>query len=155
MIFNLDITKSNIGIDKLLEVTTNPRHRYILMNYSRHRYLEFSGRFDEVLTDEMMVENPEYNLHALGLNNRISGRDQVRNLYRSWAETNQCIFYGENEQVAVADNFVASTVTAYQQVWGGSILGSKVLGILPKCLSQEFLIKLLEKTNQMVSSKFL
>ena len=46
----LDITQSNIGIDKLLATTfTNPRHRYILMSYSRHRYLEFSGRYDEVL----------------------------------------------------------------------------------------------------------
>ena len=140
----LDITKSNIAIDKLLEITTNPRHRYILMAYSRHRYLEFSGRYDEVLTDDMMVENPEYNLHALGFNTTISGKENIRNLYRYWAETNQCIFYGENEQVAVADNFVASTVTAHQQVWGKSILGSKALGLLPKGLSQELLVELLK-----------
>jgi hypothetical protein len=35
-----------------------------------------------------------------------------------WADTNQSIFFAENEQVAVADNFVASTVTVHQQVWG-------------------------------------
>jgi hypothetical protein len=141
---NLDITKSNIGIDKTLAVTTNPRHRYILMSYSRHRYLEFSGRYDEVLTDDMMVENPVYNLHALGFNTTISGKDHVRSLYKYWADTNQCIFYGENEQVAVADNFVASTVMAHQQVWGGSILSSKALGLLPKGLSSELLLKLLD-----------
>jgi hypothetical protein len=140
----LDITKANEGIDKLLEVTTNPRHRFILMNYSRHRYLEFSGRYDEVLADDMVVENPVYNLHALGFNTTITGKEQVRSLYRFWAETNQCIFYGENEQVAVADNFVASTVTAYQQVWGKSICASKVLGILPRGLSQELLLKMLD-----------
>ena len=115
---NLDITKSNIAIDKLLETTTNPRHRFILMSYARHRFLEFSGRYDEVLADDMVVDNPVYNLHALGFNTSITGKDQVRSLYRFWAETNQCIFYGENEQVAIADNFVASTVTAHQQVWG-------------------------------------
>jgi len=141
---NLDITKSNLGIDKLLAVTTNPRHQYILMNYSRHRYLEFSGRYDEVLAEDMIVDNPVYNLHALGFNTTISGKDNVRNLYRFWADTNQCIFYGENEQVAVADNFVASTVMAHQQVWGGSILSSKALGILPKGLSSELLLKMLE-----------
>ena len=141
---NLDITKSNIAIDKLLETTTNPRHRFILMSYSRHRYLEFSGRYDEVLADDMMVENPMYNLHALGFNTTITGKENVRNLYRFWAETNQCIFYGEEEQVAVADNFVASTVKAHQQVWGKSILSSKLLGYLPKGLSQELLLKLLE-----------
>lgn len=140
----LDITQSNIGIDKLLAVTTNPRHRYILMSYSRHRYLEFSGRYDEVLADDMMVENPMYNLHALGFNTTITGKDDVRALYKYWADTNQCIFYGENEQVAVADNFVASTVMAHQQVWGGSILSSKALGLLPKGLSHDLLIKLIE-----------
>jgi hypothetical protein len=141
---NLDITKSNLGIDKLLAVTTNPRHQYILMNYSRHRYLEFSGRYDEVLAEDMIVDNPVYNLHALGFNTTISGKDNVRNLYRFWADTNQCIFYGENEQVAVADNFVASTVMAHQQVWGGSILSSKALGLLPKGLSAELLLKMLQ-----------
>ena len=140
----LDITQSNIGIDRLLAVTTNPRHRYILMSYSRHRYLEFSGRYDEVLADDMMVETPMYNLHALGFNTTITGKDDVRALYKYWADTNQCIFYGENEQVAVADNFVASTVMAHQQVWGGSILSSKALGILPKGLSHDLLIKLIE-----------
>jgi hypothetical protein len=141
---NLDITKSNIGIDKLLAVTTNPRHRYILMNYSRHRYLEFSGRYDEVLAEDMTVETPVYNLHALGFNTTINGKGEVRALYKYWADTNQCIFYGENEQVAVADNFVASTVMAHQQVWGGSILSSKALGLLPKGLSHDLLIKLIE-----------
>ena len=71
-----DITQSNVGIDKLLAVTTNPRHRYILMAYARHRFLEFSGRYDEVLGPDMMVDNPVYNLHALGFNTTITGKDQ-------------------------------------------------------------------------------
>jgi hypothetical protein len=141
---NLDITQSNIAIDRLLENTTNPRHRYILMNYSRHRYLEFSGRYDEVLASDMIVDNPVYNLHALGFNTTITGKDEVRKLYKFWAETNQCIFYAENEQVAVADNFVASTVMARQQVWGGSVFGSKVMGVLPKGLSKDLLLKMLD-----------
>ncbi len=141
---NLDITKSNLAIEKLLETTTNPRHRFILINYHRHRYLEFSGRYDEVLSDDMIVDEPVYNLHALGFNTTITGKEKVRNLYRFWAETNQCIFYGENEQVAVSDNFVASTVLAHQQVWGKSIMASKALNLLPKGLSQQLLLKLLE-----------
>jgi hypothetical protein len=139
-----DITKSLTPIDDLLAVTTNPRHRYLLLAYSRHLYLEMSGRYDEVLTDDMMVENPVYNLHALGFNTTISGKENVRNLYKFWAETNQCVFYGENLQVAVADNFVALTVQAHQQVWGGSILSSKVLGLLPKGLSADVLIEMLK-----------
>ena len=141
---NLDITKSLTAIDQLIDVTTNPRHRYLLLAYERHLYLEMSGRYDDVLADDMMVDNPVYNLHALGFNTTITGKDNVRNLYKFWAETNQTIFYGENLQVAVADNFVALTVLAHQQVWGGSILSSKALGILPKGLSSELLLEMLK-----------
>jgi hypothetical protein len=140
-----DITKANIAIDKLLETTTNPRHRYILQAYSRHRYLEVSGRVEEIFTPDMISDNPMYNLHALGFNQRLTGLDQIKPLYRMWAETNQCIFYTENEQVAVADNFVASSLTAYQQVWGGSLLMSKGLALLPKGLSHDLLMALLDK----------
>jgi hypothetical protein len=139
-----DITKSLQPIDTLLASTTNARHRYLLQAYTRHLYLEMSGRYDEVLADDMMVENPVYNLHALGFNTTITGKDNVRNLYKFWAETNQSVFYGENLQVAVADNFVALTVLAHQQVWGGSILSSKALGLLPKGLSADLLVDMLK-----------
>jgi hypothetical protein len=42
-----------------------------------------------------------------------------------WAETNQSIFYAENEEVAVADHFVASYTTVYQQVSGKTIKGNQ------------------------------
>ena len=139
-----DITKSLQPVEQLIAVTTNPRHRYLLLAYTRHLYLEMSGRYEEVLGDDMMVENPVYNLHALGFNTTISGKDNVRNLYKFWADTNQSVFYGENVQVAVADNFIALTVLAHQQVWGGSILSSKALGLLPKGLSADLLIEMLK-----------
>jgi hypothetical protein len=37
------------------------------------------------------------------------------------------IFYIENEQVAVADNFIASTVNYHQQLWGRSLTINKAL----------------------------
>lgn len=138
-----DITQGGAGIDRVLAVTTNPRHRFLLMAYRRHLYLEMSGRYDEVFTPDMMVEHPVYNLHALGFNQRLEGIDQIRGLYRMWAETNQTIFYAENLQVAVADNFIAASVTAYQQVWGGSIVMSKGLKVLPRGLSHDVLVGLL------------
>ena len=140
-----DVTQSVVGIDTCLAATTNQRHRYLLLAYKRHLCLEMSGRYDEVFTPDMMVENPVYNLHALGFNQRLEGIDQIRSLYRMWAETSQCIFFAENLQVAVADNFVAASVTAYQQVWGGSILMSKALSVLPKCLSKDLLLALLDR----------
>ena len=141
---NLDITKCNAAIDRLLEITTNPRHRFILMAYARHRHLEFSGHYEDVLTDDMMNEHPIYTIRAIGVDTMINGKDEVRALYKNWAETNQCVFYIENEQVAVADNFVASKLTSYQQIWGGTLKATKVLGILPKGLTHDLFIKMLE-----------
>lgn len=141
---NLDITKCTVAIDRLLEVTTNPRHRYILMSYARHRHLEFSGNYEDVLTDHMMADHPTYTIRALGMDIGINGKDEVRTLYKNWAETNQCVFYLENEQVAVADNFVTSRLTVYQQIWGGTFKAAKVLRILPKGLSGKLFIKLLK-----------
>jgi hypothetical protein len=139
-----DITKINVAIDRLLEVTTNPRHRYILMSYARHRALEFSGQYEDVVAEDMMNPHPVYTIRALGVNMLIDGKDEVRALYRNWAETNQCVFYIEDEQVAVADSFVASQLMVYQQIWGGTLVGTKVLSHLPKGLSRELFLEMLK-----------
>ena len=138
-----DITQSLQPVEQLVTVTSSPRQRYLLLAFLRHLYLEMSGHYDDVLSDDMMVEAPVYNLHALGFNTTITGKENVRSLYKFWADTNQTVFYGENVQAAVADGYIALTVQAHQQVWGGSILSSKVLGLLPKGLSSELLLKLL------------
>ena len=138
-----DITKINVAIDHLLETTTDPRHRYILMSYARHRALEFSGQYEDVLAEDMMNPHPVYTIRALGVNMLIDGKDEVRALYRNWAETNQCVFYIEDEQVAVADGFVASRLVVYQQIWGGTLVGTKVLSHLPKGLSRELFLEML------------
>jgi hypothetical protein len=139
-----DITKINVAIDRLLEVTTNPRHRYILMSYARHRALEFSGHYEDVVAEDMMNPHPVYTIRALGVNMLIDGKDEVRTLYRNWAETNQCVFYIEDEQIAVADSFVASRLVVYQQIWGGTLVGTKVLSHLPKGLSRELFLEMLK-----------
>ena len=139
-----DITKINVAIDRLLEFTTNPRHRYILMSYARHRALEFSGHYEDVVAEDMMNPHPVYTIRALGVNMLIDGKDEVRALYRNRAETNQCVFYIEDEQIAVADSFVASRLVVYQQIWGGTLVGTKVLSHLPKGLSRELFLEMLK-----------
>ena len=113
-----DVTKLNVGVDKCLAITTNPRHRFLLQAYSRHRFLEVAGRYEEIFAPEMMVPNPVYHLNAGGTPADLRGQENVKSLYHMWAETNQSIFFAENEQGAVADNFVASTLKVHQQVWG-------------------------------------
>ena len=41
---NFDVRKTNRAIDELLKTTSNPRHRFMLEAYHRHRYLEIGGR---------------------------------------------------------------------------------------------------------------
>ena len=62
----LDITKTNIAVQRALEVTENPRHRYLLQAYDRHRNLEHAGRFEEIFAPEMTVEHPVYRFNMIG-----------------------------------------------------------------------------------------
>jgi hypothetical protein len=77
-----DITKTNIAVTRLLDQTTNPRHRFLLMAYDRHRNLEMAGRFDEIFVPEMMSEKPVYHVHANKTNAKLEGQDAVKSLYR-------------------------------------------------------------------------
>jgi hypothetical protein len=61
--------------------------------------LEVAGRYEEIFAPEMMVPNPVYHFHAGGTPADLRGQDNVKNLYHMWAETNQSIFFAENEQV--------------------------------------------------------
>lgn len=119
----LDVTKTNEAIERLLEVTENPRHRFLLQNFYRHRYLEISGRYEEIFVPEMTVEHPVYHFHAQGISTTLEGQEKVKGLYRMWAETNQCIFYSVEEEVAVADHFIATMNRVdYQQMTGTALL---------------------------------
>ncbi len=123
----LDITKTNIAVQELIEVTENPRHRYLLEAYDRHRNLEHAGRFEEIFAPEMMVEHPVYRFNMAGQPPmQLDGREQVEPLYRLWAETNQSIFYNESETVAVSDWMVVSTMVGYQQTLGSALAAGGV-----------------------------
>ena len=116
-----DITRTNRAVDELLATTTKPRHRYLLQAYYRHRFLEIAGRYEEIFAPDMMVSVPVYNFKYSGIDARLTGAEAVKGLYGHWAQTHQAIFYVEKEQIAVADNFVASVSTMYQQVLGKSL----------------------------------
>ena len=123
----LDITETNRVVQELIEVTENPRHRYLLQAYDRHRNLEHAGRFEEIFTPEMTVEHPVYRFNMIGQPPmQLEGREQVEPLYRFWAETNQSVFYNESETVAVGDFLVVSTMIGYQQTLGGALVAAGI-----------------------------
>lgn len=121
----LDITQTNAAVRELIEATENPRHRYLLEAYDRHRNLEHAGRVEEIFAPEMMVEHPVYRFDMVGQPPMtLTGREQVEPLYRHWAETDQSIFYTESETVAVGDFLVVSTMVGYQQTLGSALVAA-------------------------------
>jgi len=118
----LDITQTNVAVDELLEVTDNPRHRYLLESYNRHRYLEMAGRYREIFAPEMTVEHPVYRFDFYGQKLFLDGREQVETVYREWTETDQCVFYSEEEELAVGDTMIVSRSRLSQQTLGAALV---------------------------------
>lgn len=113
-----DITQTNIAVERLLAVTENPRHRWLLQAYNRHRYLEMAGRWKEIFAPEMTVEHPVYHFNVFGISTVLDGAEAVQAVYEEWSRTAQCVFYATDETLAVGDNMIVSTATIYQQTPG-------------------------------------
>jgi hypothetical protein len=118
-----DITETNVAVERLIDATENPWHRYLLEAYNRHRYLEMAGRYKEIFTPDMTVEHPVYRFCLLGQPRfTLDGREQVQAIYHHWTETDQCIFYAEDETLAVGDNMIVSRSILYQQQLGSALV---------------------------------
>ncbi len=143
----LDITQLNASVDRLLAVTENPRHRFMLMAYARHRALELAGRYPEIFAPDMMAPNAVYHFIYGGNNVVLTGHAQIQRLYRMWAQTNQSIFYIEHEEIAISDHNITSVATAYQQVSGKTLRDNKLLGLLPKFIGRKLLEHALAKEH--------
>ena len=122
----LDITEQNVAVEKVLAATPDPRHRYLLQAYLRHRYLESAGRHEEIFDPQLTVERPFYRFAVDGQRVDLDGRDQVEMIYKHWTDTDQCVFYVEGETVAVGDNLVVGRGISYQQTLGSELVAAGV-----------------------------
>ncbi|NOP99323.1 MULTISPECIES: hypothetical protein [Mycolicibacterium] len=113
-----DITQTNRAVERLIETTDNPRHLYMLHAYNRHRYLEMAGRYEEIFAPDMTVEKPVYHFNMLGKSVTVEGTEAVEGLYHAWKDTAQCIFYADDEKLAISDDMIVSTSYIYQQTPG-------------------------------------
>jgi hypothetical protein len=113
-----DITQTNAAVRDLLEVTEDAKHRFLLQAYDRHRNLEMAGRYKEIFEPDMTVERPVYHFDVLGMKLTLDGREAVEAVYREWTETDQCVFYAEDEKLAVGDNMIVSGSLLMQQTPG-------------------------------------
>jgi len=96
---------------ELLERTTNPLHRAILLNFWRHVHLEGSGQFDKIVAPDMMVDHPVYRVTWGAHPAVIEGKDGVVAFYNSVADS---VLWNSDDRLAVADWGVADELTFHQ-----------------------------------------
>src|SRR6516162_9760330 len=107
---------------RLLDQTTNPLHRAILLNFWRHVHLEGSGQFERITAPDMMVDHPVYRV-TWGANPAvIEGKSGVLAFYNSVGEA---VLWNSDDLIAVADWGVADELT-FHQIAPGAIL--KMIG---------------------------
>jgi hypothetical protein len=105
---------------ELLERTTNPLHRAMLLNFWRHVHLEGSGQYERIVAPDMMVDEPVYRV-AWGANPAvIEGKEGVLSFYRSVGEA---VLWNSDDLLAVADWGICDELT-FHQIARGSDLGA-------------------------------
>lgn len=89
--------------DALLAVAENPRHRAILLNFRRHALLEVSGRWEEILRPEMIVDDPYYRINENGESVHLRGKADISAFYAGLTKAGLNVFGPIRENIAVAD----------------------------------------------------
>jgi hypothetical protein len=103
---------------ELLDRTTSPLHRAILLNWWRHVHLEGSGQFDAIVAPDMMVDHPVYRV-TWGANPAvIEGKDGVLAFYNSVSDS---VLWNSDDLIAVSDWGVADELTFHQIARGADL----------------------------------
>ncbi|MBY5970719.1 hypothetical protein KUV28_00095 [Ferrimonas balearica] len=95
----------------LLEKTTDPLHRAMLLNFWRHVHLEGSAQFEAIVADDMMVETPVYRVAWGASQAVVEGREAVVNFYRSVGDA---VLWNSDDCIAVNDWGIADELTFHQ-----------------------------------------
>jgi hypothetical protein len=100
---------------KLLDQTTNPLHRAMLLNFCRHVHLEGAGQFGKIVAPDMMVDHPVYRITWGASPAVIEGKDGVVAFYNSVGES---VLWNSDDWLAVADWGIADELTFHQLATG-------------------------------------
>jgi hypothetical protein len=102
----------------LLEQTTKPLHRAILLNWWRHVLLEGAGEFDRITAPDMMVGHPVYRV-TWGANPAvIEGKEAVVAFYTSVGDS---VLWHSDDRLAVADWGISNEITFHQLAKGADL----------------------------------
>ena len=103
---------------ELLDRTTVPLHRAMLLNFWRHVHLEGAGDFERIVAPDMMVEHPVYRV-TWGANPAvIEGKDGVLGFYRSVGEA---VLWHSDDRLSVADWGICDEITFHQLAAGADL----------------------------------
>src|SRR3712207_7382181 len=83
---------------ELLDRTTSPLQRAILLNWWRHVHLEGAGQFEKIVAPDMMVEHPVYRVTWGANPTVIEGKDGVLAFYNSVGEA---VLWHSDDRIAV------------------------------------------------------
>jgi len=103
---------------ELLDRTTSPLQRAILLNWWRHVHLEGAGRFDEIVAPDMMVDHPVYRVTWGANPTVIEGKEGVLGFYNSVGEA---VLWHSDDRIAVGDWGVADEITFHQLARGADL----------------------------------
>src|SRR4051812_41017880 len=104
---------------ELLDGTTSPLQRAILLNWWRHVHLEGAGEFDMIVAPDMMVDHPVYRVTWGANPTVIEGKEGVLAFYNSVGEA---VLWHSDDRIAIGDWGVAVS----RNGWASGQLG-KVL----------------------------
>ena len=103
---------------RLLEQTTKPLHRAILLNFWRHVHLEGAGEYDKILAPDMITDNPVYRVTWGANPSVIEGKPGVLGFYKSVGEA---VLWHSDDRLAVADWGVCDEITFHQLASGADL----------------------------------
>jgi hypothetical protein len=103
---------------RLLERTSQPLHRAILLNFWRHVHLEGACEYEKIVAPDMMVDHPVYRV-TWGANPAvIEGKDGVLAFYNSVGEA---VLWHSDDRLAVGDWGVSDEITFHQLAKGADL----------------------------------
>jgi hypothetical protein len=103
---------------ELLEATTKPLHRAMLLNFWRHVHLEGAGEYETIVAPDMMVDEPVYRVTWGASPAVITGKDAVLAFYNSVAEA---VLWHSDDRLAVADWGICDEITFHQIASGADL----------------------------------
>jgi hypothetical protein len=103
---------------ELLERTTTPLHRAILLNFWRHVHLEGAGESEWIGAPDMMVDVPVYRVTWGASPAVIEGKEGVLAFYSSVGES---VLWHSDDRLAVADWGICDEITFHQLARGADL----------------------------------